>query len=73
MHLFSLLRPASLSVLSLCYPCSSCLCAGMAWQGLQAVSVLDLYSEEQVGPTYIPSEVYPSDHLAIASDLQLLW
>ena len=60
------------------FVCSLCVtpvpraCA-RAWQGLQAVSVLDLYSEEQVGPTYIPSEVYPSDHLAIASDLQLLW
>ena len=35
------------------------------------MAVLDLFSEEQLGPTYMPSEVYPSDHIAIAADLQV--
>jgi hypothetical protein len=41
--------------------------------GLQAVSALDLFSEEEVGPELMPSKSYPSDHVALVSDLQLLW
>lgn len=41
--------------------------------GLQPVSVLDLYTAEQVGEALMPSADYPSDHLAIAADFQLLW
>lgn len=41
--------------------------------GLQCVSALDVYSDGDMGEVLIPSESYPSDHIAIASDLQLLW
>ena len=41
--------------------------------GFRAKEVLDLYNEEEVGPGLLPSERYPSDHLAIAANLQLLW
>jgi hypothetical protein len=41
--------------------------------GIQAVSALDLYSEEEIGAELIPSKFYPSDHLSIAADLQVLW
>eukprot|EP00981_Chlorochromonas_danica_P002033 scaffold416_cov161-Ochromonas_danica.AAC.1 len=41
--------------------------------GFQAVRALDLLSEEEVGPALLPSASYPSDHLAILADLELLW
>lgn len=41
--------------------------------GFRAKEVLDLYDEDEVGPGLLPSERYPSDHLAIAANLQLLW
>jgi len=41
--------------------------------GLKCVSVLDVFSDEEIGDAFLPSESYPSDHIAIASDLQLLW
>ena len=41
--------------------------------GIQAVSALDVYSAEDVGEELMPSSKYPSDHLSIAADLQLLW
>ena len=41
--------------------------------GLQAVSVLDLLSDEQIGPTLLPNTRYPSDHVSIVADLQVLW
>jgi hypothetical protein len=41
--------------------------------GLQCVSALDVFSDGDMGEVLIPSESYPSDHIAIASDLQLLW
>ena len=41
--------------------------------GFRAMEVLDLYDEDQIGPGLLPSERYPSDHLAIAAKLQLLW
>ena len=41
--------------------------------GLRCLSVLDVFSEAEMGEILIPSESYPSDHIAIASDLQLLW
>jgi hypothetical protein len=31
------------------------------------------FENDEVGPALLPSERYPSDHLAIAADLQLLW
>jgi saccharopine dehydrogenase-like NADP-dependent oxidoreductase len=40
--------------------------------GIRASAVLDLLTEEEVGPDYLPSISYPSDHIAIAADLQLL-
>lgn len=39
--------------------------------GLKAVAALDLFSEEQLGQTLLPSAMYPSDHVAIAADLML--
>lgn len=41
--------------------------------GLQCVGALDVFSDEDMGDGLIPSYSYPSDHIAIASDLQLLW
>jgi len=41
--------------------------------GVQPVKVLDLLSEEQVGPTLLPNAKYPSDHVSIVADLQILW
>ena len=41
--------------------------------GLQCVGALDVFSDDEMGDGLIPSESYPSDHIAIASDLQLLW
>ena len=40
---------------------------------MQAVSALDIFSAEEVGEDLLPSKIYPSDHIAIAADLQLLW
>lgn len=39
--------------------------------GLRAVAALDLFSEEQLGATLLPSAMYPSDHIAIAADFLL--
>lgn len=41
--------------------------------GMQAVAALDLFSEEEIGPQLMPSSTYPSDHLSIAADLEILW
>lgn len=41
--------------------------------GLQAVAALDLLSDEQIGPTLLPNTRYPSDHVSIVADLQVLW
>ena len=41
--------------------------------GLHCISALDVFSDGDMGQMLIPSESYPSDHIAIASDLQLLW
>lgn len=41
--------------------------------GFQAVSALDVFSDNEIGQTLIPSEFYPSDHISLVADLQLLW
>lgn len=41
--------------------------------GIRAVSALDLYSTSDIGPALLPSETYPSDHLCIAADLNIVW
>lgn len=41
--------------------------------GFQAVAILELFTEEDLGPDLLPSETYGSDHVAIAADLQLFW
>jgi len=40
--------------------------------GMRTKAVLGLYSEEDIGEGLLPSALYPSDHLAIAADLQVL-
>jgi endonuclease/exonuclease/phosphatase family metal-dependent hydrolase len=40
--------------------------------GLRATAVLDLFTAQEVGDTLLPSPSYPSDHLAIAVDLEVL-
>jgi len=40
--------------------------------GLRATAVLDLFTVQEVGETLLPSPSYPSDHLAIAVDLEVL-
>ena len=46
---------------------------GKAQSGFRALSVLDLFDDDEIGEGLLPSEIYPSDHIAIAADLQLLW
>eukprot|EP01035_Chromulina_nebulosa_P021865 gene21865-28304_t len=41
--------------------------------GFQAVSALDVFSDEEVGENFNPSATYPSDHISIVADLHLLW
>lgn len=41
--------------------------------GLQAVAVLDLPSDKDVGSKLLPNENFPSDHLSLIADLELLW
>ena len=41
--------------------------------GLQAVAVLDLPSDKDVGSKLLPNENFPSDHLPLVADLELLW
>lgn len=40
--------------------------------GIRAASVLDLYDDKDMSATFLPSASYPSDHLAIAADLQIV-
>jgi hypothetical protein len=40
--------------------------------GVRALSVLDLLRTEEVGPDFLPSSSYPSDHIAIAADLEII-
>lgn len=41
--------------------------------GMQAIGVLDLLSDDQVGPALLPNADYPSDHVALVADLELMW
>ena len=41
--------------------------------GMQAVRVVDLMSEAQVGAGLLPNSAYPSDHLSIVADMRLMW
>ena len=41
--------------------------------GLRAKSVLGLFSEAEIGQDLLPSDRYPSDHLAIAADLEVVF
>jgi hypothetical protein len=56
-----------------CYVCVDLFMYQYVCAGIQAVSALDVYSTEDVGEELMPSSKYPSDHLSIAADLQLLW
>jgi exonuclease III len=40
--------------------------------GIRAVAVLDLYEDETVTMDYFPNGMYPSDHIAIAADLEII-
>ena len=40
--------------------------------GVRALGALDLLSEEEVGPGFLPSPSYPSDHIAIAADVEVV-
>jgi len=40
---------------------------------IAARAVLDVYSDAEVGHQLLPSDLYPSDHLAIAADLSVSW
>ena len=40
---------------------------------MHPTAVLDVMSESEVGRDYMPSMRYPSDHLAIAADFELIW
>ena len=41
--------------------------------GFRTLAILDLYSSDELGAALLPSKIYPSDHLAICADLELLW
>lgn len=40
--------------------------------GVRALGVLDLLRTDEVGPDFLPSSSYPSDHIAIAADLEII-
>eukprot|EP01035_Chromulina_nebulosa_P019583 gene19583-25486_t len=40
--------------------------------GIRAINVLDLFDDASVSEKLLPSDTYPSDHLAIAADLQII-
>ena len=40
--------------------------------GVRAMGILDLLRTEEVGPDFLPSSSYPSDHIAIAADLEVI-
>ena len=40
--------------------------------GFRPISALELFKTEEIGENLLPSSVYPSDHVAIAADLQLV-
>lgn len=40
--------------------------------GIRSKAILDLLSANVVGPALLPSSIYPSDHLAIAADLEIV-
>lgn len=40
--------------------------------GVRALGVLDLLRNHEVGPDFLPSSSYPSDHIAIAADLEII-
>jgi endonuclease/exonuclease/phosphatase family metal-dependent hydrolase len=41
--------------------------------GFQPVAALDVFPDDELGDAGLPSAAYPSDHIAIAADLELLW
>jgi len=41
--------------------------------GMRATAALDLFSQDDMGNDLIPSETYPSDHLSIAADFQIIF
>jgi hypothetical protein len=40
---------------------------------IAAQAVLDVFSDAEVGHQLLPSDLYPSDHMAIAADLRVSW
>jgi len=40
--------------------------------GVRALGALDLLSDDEVGPGFLPSPSYPSDHIAIAADVEVV-
>lgn len=41
--------------------------------GLHPIALLDISADDEIGPELMPSMRYPSDHLAVAADFQVLW
>ena len=41
--------------------------------GVQPLAILDLFSEAEVGDELLPNERYPSDHLSIGVDFEIIW
>ncbi len=41
--------------------------------GLGVSSILDIYSDSEVGKQLLPSKIYPSDHLALCANLMISW
>lgn len=40
--------------------------------GIIAKNVLDLFADDEISQELLPNAIYPSDHLAIAADLQIV-
>ena len=41
--------------------------------GFRALASIDMFDEDDVGKRLLPNKTYPSDHIAIVGDFQLLW
>eukprot|EP01036_Dinobryon_divergens_P035365 gene35365-45806_t len=72
-YIFYSPAPSPLSPLSPSHPRGGDNGHGHGHPGLRPLALLDLFTETQLGPQLLPSEMYPSDHIAIAADFQLEW
>ena len=41
--------------------------------GVQPLAMLDVYSEDDIPEDLFPNTEYPSDHISIAADFEIIW